>query len=95
MRFPMAVTLAFSLLACASTTSSKTDKAKDPTLASNAGGPNAKGKYTCTYEEDTGSHMRQKICRYVEDSSVARDRTQQDMRDLSQQGMGNMGTSGR
>jgi hypothetical protein len=87
MRFPMAVTLAFSLIACASTSSSKannTAKAKDGTLSSNAGGPNAKGKYTCSYEEDTGSHMRQKICRYVDESTEARDRAQQDMRDMSQ-----------
>jgi hypothetical protein len=87
MRFSMAVTLAVSLFACASTSSSKatsTDKAKTPTLSSNAGGPAAKGKYTCSYEEDTGSHMRQKICRYVDESTEARDRVQQDMRDLSQ-----------
>ena len=86
MRFPMAVTLALSLVACASSRSSQANKdsGTKETLQSNAGGPNAKGKYTCTYEEDTGSHHRTKICRYVEDTAEARERTQQDIRDLSQ-----------
>ena len=72
MRFSLTAALAFSLIACAASrpkqdataTASASGKAAKPTLASNAGGPNAQGKYICEYEEDTGSHMRQKVCRY-------------------------------
>ncbi len=78
MRLPIIAAAAFSVFACASTRATSTDKSK-PTLASNAGGPAAKGKYTCTFEEDTGSHMRNKVCRYIDDtdgSIRARNETQ-------------------
>jgi len=91
MRFPLAATLALSLIACASSrpmqdataTTDSSGKSK-PNLASNAGGPNAKGKYTCDYEEDTGSHLRQKICRYVDSDNDARGRVQDDIREFEQ-----------
>jgi hypothetical protein len=91
MRFPLVATLALSLIACASSnTTVAKKKTADPkeTLASNAGGPAAKGKYVCTYDEDTGSHMRQKTCRYVdEDTNNANRRQQQD--DMREMGMHN------
>jgi hypothetical protein len=74
-----ATTLAFSLIACANARP-VSDKPK-PTLASNAGGPNAKGKYTCEYEEDTGSHLRQKVCRYIDSDNDARGQTQDAVRE--------------
>jgi hypothetical protein len=94
MRFPLAATLALSLIACASSNSTVAKKKADPkeSLASNAGGPNAKGKYVCTYDEDTGSHMRQKICRYVdEDTSNNRSRAQDDIREMGMHGIGKSG----
>jgi hypothetical protein len=89
MRFSLVAVLALSLMACASTHTAGNDssgKAK-PTLASNAGGPAAKGKYICDYEEDTGSHRRSKICRYVDDtegSQNAREKTQDQWRYFNQ-----------
>jgi hypothetical protein len=98
MRFPVVATLALSLIACASsrpaqTSSTATDKDKPP-LASNAGGPAAKGKYICDYEEDTGSHRRTKICRYVDDtdgSRNARAQTQDNWREFMNHSLGPQG----
>ncbi|HEX4384627.1 MAG TPA: hypothetical protein VH083_16810 [Myxococcales bacterium] len=95
MRFPLVATLALSLIACASSnTSAAKKKSADPkeTLASNAGGPAAKGKYVCTYDEDTGSHMRTKTCRYVDEDNASgnRHQAQDDMREM---GMHNTATT--
>jgi hypothetical protein len=87
MRFTLAATLALSLIACAgpnATSASSTAGKSQPTLASNAGGPKAKGKYTCEYEEDTGSHLRNKVCRYIDSDSDARGRLQDDIREFQQ-----------
>jgi hypothetical protein len=77
MRIFFGAAIALSMMACANArpVSDSSVKSK-PTLASNAGGPNAKGKYTCEYEEDTGSHLRQKVCRYVDSDNDARLQTQ-------------------
>lgn len=84
MRLSILAVAAFTLIACASTQSASTkDKSAKPTLASNAGGPAAKGKYVCSYDEDTGSHMRNKVCRYIDDtagSQRARQETQDNFR---------------
>jgi hypothetical protein len=86
MRNLLAATLALSLLACANAKPVANSSAKSkPTLASNAGGPNAKGKYTCEYEEDTGSHLRQKVCRYVDSENDARGQTQDQFRQWNSQ----------
>jgi hypothetical protein len=82
MRFLNVTTAALCLFACATPRKANKDKAK-PTLASNAGGPNAKGKYVCTYDEDTGSHLRNKVCRYIDDTAGslrAREDTQENWR---------------
>jgi hypothetical protein len=83
MRFSIAATLAFSLIACASTQTASNRAVKPgPMLASNAGGPEAKGKYTCDYEAETGSHRRQKICRYVDSDTDTIHATQDGMREF-------------
>jgi|SRR5476649_308479 hypothetical protein len=82
MRFPLAAVLVFSLIACASTRAANNAEKSKPTLASNAGGPAAKGKYTCDYEEDTGSHLRQKVCRYIDSDTDTIHQTQDDWRDF-------------
>jgi hypothetical protein len=53
-----------------------------PSLASNAGGPNAKGKYVCSYEEPIGSHVPVKVCRYqdADDNNEERNRVQDSLR---------------
>jgi hypothetical protein len=84
MRFSLVAVLALSLMACAGTHTASNDssgKAK-PTLASNADGPAAKGKYFCDYEENTGSHRRQKICRYIDSDTDTIHQTQDDWRDF-------------
>ena len=84
MRVPLAAAAVLSFVACASPTAASKDgsgKSKQQ-LASNAGGPNAKGKYTCTFEEDVGSHFRQKVCRYIDDQNDARGRQQDDIREM-------------
>jgi hypothetical protein len=95
MRFSLVATLALSLMACASSNTSAAKKKADPkeTLASNAGGPAAKGKYVCTYDEDTGSHLRQKTCRYVDDDAAnnTRNRAQDDIREMGMHGIGKSG----
>ncbi|HEX4384626.1 MAG TPA: hypothetical protein VH083_16805 [Myxococcales bacterium] len=75
-------------MGCASNRAAPAGKAK-PTLASNAGGPTAKGKYTCTFEEDVGSHFRQKVCRYVDDQTDARAQQQDDIREMGMHGTRN------
>jgi hypothetical protein len=89
MRFSLVAVLTLSMMACASTHTASKDSSGKPTpsLASNAGGPAAKGKYICDYEEDTGSHRRTKICRYVDDtegSQNAREKTQDQWRYFNQ-----------
>ena len=75
MRSILLASVALSLVACAGTTASGTSSGKQlndtrkPTLQSNAGGPNARGKYVCEYEEDTGTHLRNKVCRYIDDEN--------------------------
>jgi hypothetical protein len=84
MRSALAAVAVLSLIACAGAKPAGTDgpgKAKQP-LASNASGPAPKGKYICTFEEDVGSHFRQKICRYIDDSNDARGRQQDDIREM-------------
>jgi hypothetical protein len=89
MRFALAAMSVLSIVACAAPApSAKGAGAKKTELASNAGGPNAKGKYVCTYEEDVGSHMRQKICRYIDDQGDARGRQQDDMREMGTHAIG-------
>jgi hypothetical protein len=86
MRILFGATIALSMMACANArpVSDSSGKSK-PTLASNAGGPNAKGKYVCEYEEDTGSHLRQKVCRYVDSNNDARGQTQDQFRQWNSQ----------
>jgi hypothetical protein len=88
MRLRLVAPIALALFACASArptadTTNVADgrNAARPTLASNAGGPNARGKYTCDYEEDTGSHLRQKVCRYVDSENDARGQVQDAVRE--------------
>ena len=84
MRFALAAVSVVSMIACAAPSAETKDgggKSK-PTLASNAGGPTAKGKYICSYEEDVGSHLRQKVCRYLDDQGDARGRQQDDLREM-------------
>jgi hypothetical protein len=98
MRFPLVATLALSLFACTSSRPAQKSAAASadvkPTLNSNAGGPAAKGKYICDYEEDTGSHRRTKICRYVDDtdgSQNARSQTQDNWREFMNHSLGPKG----
>jgi hypothetical protein len=100
MRFKMVVMLGVPLIACASSrarpaqTTAVASSESKPTLKSNAGGPAAKGKYICDYEEDTGSHMRQKVCRYVEDtegSQNSRNQTQDNWREFMNHSLGPKG----
>jgi hypothetical protein len=80
MRFPLIATVIVSFIACASSKPKATPLADarnhQPTLQSNANGPNARGKYVCDFEEDTGSHLRQKVCRYIDNDNDARGQTQ-------------------
>ena len=87
MRSLFAVCLGLSFAGCATTGSSGSqggalkNKSNTPTLSSNAGGPNAKGKYVCEYEEDTGTHLRNKVCRYVDSDDDTRGQTQDAIRE--------------
>jgi hypothetical protein len=82
MRLVSSALLGLALAGCASNRAAPAADKSKPTLASNAGGPAAKGKYTCTYEEDVGSHLRQKVCRYVDDRTDARGQQQDDIREM-------------
>ena len=82
MRLVSSAVLGLALAGCASHRAAPAADKSKPTLASNAGGPPARGKYTCTYEEDVGSHFRQKVCRYVDDQSDARRQQQDDIREM-------------
>ena len=96
MRSLLAACLGLSFVACATSGSqggALKNKSNTPTLSSNAGGPNAKGKYVCEFEEDTGSHLRSKVCRYVDEESEQRARTQDDVRNW-QRGQGAAGAPG-
>lgn len=89
MRSLLAACLGLSLVACATPGpqgGALKNKSSTPTLSSNAGGPNAKGKYVCEYEEDTGSHLRNKVCRYVDEESDERGRTQDEFRNWQRNG---------
>ncbi|HEY2031123.1 MAG TPA: hypothetical protein VGH20_18130 [Myxococcales bacterium] len=89
MRSLFAVCLGLSFVGCATGGSQSTslkNKSGTPTLASNAGGPNAKGKYVCEFEEDTGSHLRNKVCRYVDSDTEARMHIQDEVRNLDRAG---------
>jgi hypothetical protein len=85
MRFAL-VFVASLAFACAGSKAAKPDATKPPgagpTLASNAGGPDAKGKYVCAYEEKLGSHVPVKVCRYQDENSYddTRDRLQDSLR---------------
>jgi len=82
MRSLFALCLGLSFVGCAATGPQSTtlkNKSSTPTLASNAGGPDAKGKYVCEYEEDTGSHLRNKVCRYVDGDAAARAQIQNEI----------------
>ena len=75
MRSLFAVCLGLSFVGCAGggpQGGTLKNKSSAPTLSSNAGGPDAKGKYVCEFEEDTGSHLRNKVCRYVDGDAAAR-----------------------
>jgi hypothetical protein len=77
--------LAIVLFACASAKPNPVATAPappKPTLASNAGGPDAKGKYVCEYEEPVGTHVPKKVCRYVDegDTDPTRDELQNSLR---------------
>ncbi|HEY2031124.1 MAG TPA: hypothetical protein VGH20_18135 [Myxococcales bacterium] len=89
MRSLFAVCLGLSFAGCATASSQGTslkNKSGTPTLSSNAGGPNAKGKYVCEFEEDTGSHLRNKVCRYVDSDTEARMHIQDEVRNLDRSG---------
>jgi hypothetical protein len=85
MRIFLGAALALSMMACANARPDSSGRST-PTLASNAGGPNATGKYTCEYQEDTGSHLRQKVCRYVDSDSDMRGKTQDMFREWQRDG---------
>jgi hypothetical protein len=87
MRNFLRAAVALSLMACANARPVNDSWGRSkPTLASNAGGPNATGRYTCDYEEDTGSHLRQKVCRYIDSDHDARGQTQDMFREWQRDG---------
>jgi hypothetical protein len=91
MRSLFVACIGLSFIACASggpqgTSGGALKNTSKPTLASNAGGPNAQGKYVCEFEEDTGTHLRNKVCRYVDSETEARMHIQDEMRHLQMSG---------
>lgn len=92
MRSLFAVCLGLSFAGCATAGSQGSqggalkNKSGTPSLQSNAGGPDAKGKYVCEYEEDTGTHLRNKVCRYVDSDTEARMHIQDEVRNLGRSG---------
>jgi hypothetical protein len=87
MRSFLGAAIALSLMACANARPVNDSSGRSkPTLASNAGGPDAKGKYICDYEEDTGSHLRQKVCRYRDSDNDHRLQTQDQFREWQRDG---------
>jgi hypothetical protein len=72
--FAVSIAIACTSTTAASSTSQKSAQQKTPPLASNAGGPNAKGKFVCEYEDSVGTHFSQKVCRYRDEDEEQRAR---------------------